>query len=433
MEPLDPDLSAAWRKVALFFFLLSCSAVVMAGCSQRIFVGLPTPSPEVQVISPENGAPVPPFGPRAWRPNVPVPDAPPDISSALVSVPAGPAFVWSETENYLIMGTDRRSNDSTWRTDTLMVVGIDRARQRAAVLSIPRDLYLEIPNYGYGRINQVDYVGERITRVEGGGPALLSTVISHTFGIRTNHWIRFEMTGFQDVVNAVGGVTIHLDCPFYEPIFNLDTNAWDYFTLPAGEVYMDGETAYWFVRLRLRESDIGRSQRQRQFLWALRQQVLNTNLLPRLPELWNAFSNTFSTDLTLLQLLDLARLGIGLDPANVRASGITQRELQSYTTDRGAAVLIISDPSRVRSVVEGIWDAPAMADAYRQDSTNCRAAPQGAPVVVSDTAAPTPVPVAERPLETTSLLPTPTPAPLPVQQDGAALIPDPGQATGDGG
>src|SRR5690606_40628907 len=49
------------------------------------------------------------------------------------------------------------------------------------------------------------------------------------------------ISGFQEVVDAVGGVTIHLDCPFYEPIFNLTTNSWDYFTLPAGEVHMNGE------------------------------------------------------------------------------------------------------------------------------------------------------------------------------------------------
>ena len=43
------------------------------------------------------------------------------------------------------------------------------------------------------------------------------------------------MDGFIDVVNAIGGVTVHLDCPFYEPVFNLTTNAWDYFALPAGD------------------------------------------------------------------------------------------------------------------------------------------------------------------------------------------------------
>ena len=118
----------------------------------------------------------------------------------------------------------------------------------------------------------------------GGGPKLVSQVLQETLGVSTNHWVRVRMDGFVDVVNAVGGVTVHLDCAFYEPIFNLSTNAWDTFALPAGDVWMDGDTAYWFVRLRLRESDIGRSRRQRQFLWALRDQVSKTNLLARFPD-----------------------------------------------------------------------------------------------------------------------------------------------------
>ncbi len=378
-------------------------------------MGLPTPSPDSVVLTPDGPIPVPPFGPHAYPPNVPVPEGPPP-ADALAEAPAGPAFVWSETENYLVMGTDRRSVDETWRTDTIMVVGLDRARGRAAVLSIPRDLYLEIPNYGYGRINQVDYIGERITRVEGGGPGLVSTVLSQTLGISTTHWVRFEMTGFQDIVDAVGGVTVQLDCPFYEPILNLTTNSWEYYTLPAGQVHLDGEAASWFVRLRLRESDIGRGERQRQFLWGLREQVLSANLLPRIPALWNAFSGSFSTDLTLLQLIDLVRFGVSLDAANVRAAGITLRELQSYTTERGAAVLVINDRQRVQEVVEGIWSAPAMANAYRKDVNTCPAVPEGAPVIASaDTpaAAPTAVP---------TLFPELIPTPVPVE--GAAVAPE---------
>lgn len=406
----------------IYLFLPVLIAATLAGCGQQVFVGLPTPSPDTVVLKPDGPVPVPPFGPHAYPPQVPVPEGPPPADVQAV-VSAGPAFVWSETENYLIMGTDRRSVDETWRTDTIMVVGIDRPRQRAAVLSIPRDLYLEIPNYGYGRINQVDYIGERITRVEGGGPALVSLVLSQTLGISTTHWVRFEMTGFQDIVDAVGGVTVHLDCPFYEPILNLDTNSWEYYTLPAGDVHLDGESAYWFVRLRLRESDIGRSQRQRQFLWALRDQVLSANLLPKIPALWNAFEDAISTDLTLLQVIDLIRFGVSLDAQNVRSSGITLRELQSYTTERGAAVLVINDPQRVKAVIEGIWSAPAMVDAYSKNVEACPPVPDGVPVLASTDApasAATPTPFPE-------LIPTPVPI------EDAVNIPETAVAQPEGG
>lgn len=386
----------AQRFVTLL--IASFTAIILvSGCSQPVFVGLPTPTPDQVVLTPNDDTPVPPFGPFADVPNHEIVGsvATTAVPRAATTLPSGPAFAWSETENYLILGTDRRSNDSSWRTDTLIIVGLDRKLNRAAVLSVPRDLYLEIPNYGYGRINQVDYIGEKILKVPGGGPALVSTVLSQTLGISTQHWMRVEMTGFQEVVDAVGGVTIYLDCPFYEPIYNLTTNQWEYFTLPAGENHLDGEDAYWYVRLRLRESDIGRSQRQRQFLWAMREQILKTNLLPRIPALFTAFSNTFSTDLTLVEIVNLMQFGLGLDPANVRASGISLRELQSYTTEQGASVLIISDPARVREVVDGIWNAPAMVDARRQDASSCQPLPQGAPYVAANDPAPTPTPVPE--------------------------------------
>lgn len=425
MEPSHAELDSLHAVLKRFYLLiLVASVAVLGGCRQKVFVGLPTPEPDTIVQRPDGPVPVPPFGPHSYPPMVPVPEGPPP-SDLVAAEPTGPAFVWSETENYLILGTDRRPVDETWRTDTIMVVGLDRPRQRAAVLSIPRDLYLEIPNYGYGRINQVDYIGERITRVEGGGPGLVSAVISQTLGISTTHWVRFEMTGFKDIVDAVGGVTVQLDCPFYEPILNLDTNSWEYFTLPAGPVHLDGETAYWFVRLRLRESDIGRAERQRQFLWGLRDQVLSTNLLPQIPALWTAFDSSISTDLTLLQIMDLARFGVGLDAANVRASGITLRELQSYTTERGAAVLVINDPQRVRDVIEGIWTAPAMADAYRKDVNTCAPVPDGAPVIASaGSPAPAPTPL---PTEVPILVPTP------VVAEGAAVAPEPIPASGGGG
>jgi polyisoprenyl-teichoic acid--peptidoglycan teichoic acid transferase len=329
--------------------------------------------------------PPPPFGPHFRKPPLqPQPVAPPRLAPApeapvqpRVETPLGPAFNWSETENYLILGTDRRPGGGSWRTDTVMLVGLDRALNRAAVFSIPRDLYVQIPGYGWGRINQVDYLGEQ-RNGEGGGPQLVSDVLSATLGVQTQHWVRLQMDGFVDIVDAIGGVTVHLDCPFYEPIFNLTTNRWDYFVLPAGEVQLDGESAYWFVRLRYRESDIGRGRRQRQFLWALRDQVMNANLILRFPELWGAFQNAISTDLGLFELIDLTRYGTSLDAGNVRAGGLSLSDLQGYRTAEGAAVLRIADPARVRSVVDGVWDAPAMIDTNRQDAERCPVLPAGA-------------------------------------------------------
>lgn len=332
-----------------------------------------------RLLAPPPKKPVAPVIPPVAPPGAAQAAAP--VATPLWEEPVGPASNWLYTENYLILGTDRRAGAGDWRTDTIMVVGLDRAQRRAAVFSIPRDLYIQIPNYGYGRINQADFLGERNPDLHGGGPQLVSRIISQTLGIQTNHWVRFQMDGFVRVVDAVGGVTVQLDCPFYEPIFNLTTQSWDFFTLPAGDNLLDGDSAYWFVRLRLRESDIGRSARQRQFLWALRDKMLSANLITRFPELWGAFQDSFATDLSLLQLIELASFGISLDADSVRAGGLTLADLQNFQTAEGAAVLRIVNPGRVRAVVNGVWEASSMASSYRKDPTVCPPLPQSAPSI----------------------------------------------------
>lgn len=326
--------------------------------------------------------------------STPTPRFTPTPAATPTPTPIPPPFSFSNTDNLLLLGTDRRPNWTNWRTDSMMVIGIDHAYKRAVVFSIPRDLYVNIPGYGQGRINQVDYIGEHTLKTPGGGPALVSQVISETLGISTKHWVRIEMRGFEQMVDALGGVNVQLDCPFYELIYDLDDQAWTYFQLPAGDVLMDGITAYRFVTLRYVESDFGRSKRQRQFLWALRNQARDTDLILRLPELWNAFQQTFSTDISLLDMIRLARFGLSIEPENVRSAGLTNKELQRYITPAGADVLRIVDRSIVNEVIDNIWSGTSLAQTGRTDPSACPPPPQGVPSYVLQQVLPGPAAVA---------------------------------------
>jgi LCP family protein required for cell wall assembly len=339
-------------------FLGGCQTIGGSGMPQ-IFVGFSTATPS------------------------PTPAVSPTPAPTATATPEPRPFDFHQTSNLLVLGTDRRAGWTDWRTDSIMIVGLDREYGRAAVLSVPRDLYIEIPGYGQARINQVDYVGEKILKVKGGGPALVSQVISDTLGLTTDHWIRIELTGFRDFVDALGGVTVHLDCPFFELIYDAENEEWTYFELPAGDVLMDGETAYRFVTLRYLESDFGRSRRQRQFLWALRNKAITADLILRLPELWTAFQDTFSTDLSILQMLDLAKFGLSLSPENIKASALTGKQLERYITESGADVLKIADTAAVQALVDNIWDAPAMALTNRADPDACRTKPDHIPSYLS--------------------------------------------------
>ncbi len=112
-----------------------------------------------------------------------------------------------ETENILVMGIDPRPGDRAWRTDTIMIVAIDYEANQVGIVSLPRDLWVEIPGYGMGRINQADFEGESL-KYPGGGPALLGKVIEDNIGIPTHHWVRIRQEGLVQLVDALGGVTV---------------------------------------------------------------------------------------------------------------------------------------------------------------------------------------------------------------------------------
>ncbi|MCD6290942.1 MAG: LCP family protein, partial [Anaerolineae bacterium] len=301
-------------------------------------------------------------------------------------VPTPTPRPWVDTDNYLILGTDRRPAWTTWRTDTIMIAGIDWDRRRVGIVSIPRDLYVDIPGIGQTRINRADYIGES-THYPGGGPALLRRVLTQTIGIDAPHYVRINIYGFQRLVDALGGVTVTLDCPLYEatPDKHSPTGLAEW-TLPAGTVWLNGEDARRFATYRYYSSDLDRARRQQQLLWALRDRALQLDLLPRLPELWRAFQGMVQTNLTLPEILRLAQLGAQLKPEDVHGLAFDFTLVEQIVTERGEDVLRVRDPGRLHAWLNSIFDARPLRDATRHDG---KCPPPPHPITPTPTITPT--------------------------------------------
>jgi LCP family protein required for cell wall assembly len=237
------------------------------------------------------------------------------------------------------------------------VVALDREGGQVGIVSIPRDLWVDIPGYPQGqqRINAVDYIGEKL-EVPGGGPALAAQVISETLGIPTQHYVRIHLNGLVRLVDALGGVKVTLDCPLYEATPK-DATMTEYvpWSLPAGENWLDGDTARKFVTYRSVTSDFGRSSRQQQMIWALRNRALEIDLLPRLPELLGALSDLYTTDLNLIDIARLAQFGAGLGPSDVHGFQIGMSMLSETVTANGEWVLTLSDPAALAAEKEKLF------------------------------------------------------------------------------
>jgi LCP family protein required for cell wall assembly len=243
-----------------------------------------------------------------------------------------------------------------------MVVVIDPKIGQVGIVSIPRDLYVDVPGYDKGkeRLNAVAYIGEKLD-YPGGGPALVRQVVEDQLGIPTQHYVIIHQDGLIKLVDALGGVTVNLDCPLYEATpDDKSPNGIKTFTLPAGPVQLDGPTAKKFATYRYVQTDFGRTQRQQQLIWAIRNRVLEANLLPKIPVLWSALSDTFTTDLDLPVVLKLARLASRLQARDVHGMQLGDT-IEEYTTPEGWMVLVLKDKALVQEKLAGLFSSKTLS------------------------------------------------------------------------
>ena len=261
-------------------------------------------------------------------------------------------------------------------TDSIMLVAIDHDAQQIGVLSVPRDLWVDIPGWGADRINKAYFVGD-YKKVKGGGAALAEQVVEKTLGVPIAHVVLIKMDGLEQLVNALDGVTVKLDCPLYEQTPDpKNPNRMVNWTLPAGEVKLNGADARKFATYRYLTSDFGRTQRQRLLIWAIRNRAQNLDIIPRIPQLWSALSGTFKTDLTVLDVIRLSRLALALDPGSVTGTALDHDVVKGFVTKGGASVLVIKDQASLNKRLNELFTAKPLAD-LGKTSGKCPAPPPG--------------------------------------------------------
>jgi len=281
--------------------------------------------------------------------------------------PGDPLPLWEGTErvNILVMGIDQREHEQgPWRTDTMLVLTIDPVTMSGGMLSIPRDLWVPIPPYEEGRINQAHYLGE-IYDYPGGGPALAAKTVQYNLGVSIHHYVRVNFTAFEQMVDLIGGIDVYVEEEIDDPTYPDEAYGYDPLYIPAGEQHLDGEMALKYARTRhTAGGDFDRARRQQQVLLAIFERVTQLDLLPqlapRMPELWRTLQDAVVTDpdLTLDKVIALARLASEVDAENIHYGVIDERYTQFWTTADGQQVLIpLRD--RVRELRDYIFTAEA--------------------------------------------------------------------------
>ena len=252
--------------------------------------------------------------------------------------------------NIALSGTDADVDptDPSYRTDSLIVVSINRTTNTVSMLSLPRDLYVFIPTLGMQRLNDAFYWGDTVHYQPGGGFGLLQQTVLYNFGIPLHYYARISFNSFKTLVDAINGVDVAVDCPvtdlrYQGPVDQHTPEPSEYtpFTLNTGYYHMNGSLALWYARMRTNSSDFDRSRRQQQVLRAIWKTARSQGLmdLTKLPELWNQFSGLFETDMTLPELVSLAPLALNLQPGDIRSFYMFKGyELQHWTTPKNEDV-----------------------------------------------------------------------------------------------
>jgi LCP family protein required for cell wall assembly len=217
------------------------------------------------------------------------------VTMVLIVAPPKPVTI-------LVMGLDSRGQEGfVARTDSIMLAGFRPRNWSASLLSIPRDLTINAPGYGAQRINTINFLGE--AERSGYGPDLLKQSIALSFGIEPTHYVRLDFAAFEELIDAVGGVTI--DVPRLIVDSNYPTADYGVQTVrfEPGRQRMNGERALIYARTRYADDDYQRAGRQQQVVNAFVRRLLN-------PIYWPAVTSvlirSIDTDLGPADILIMA-------------------------------------------------------------------------------------------------------------------------------
>lgn len=240
----------------------------------------------------------------------PVSDLPPTITIPDSNLP--PAWDGGSRITVLIIGLDYRdylANEGPPRSDTMILLTIDPLTKTAGMLSIPRDMWVNIPGFGYSRINTAYASGEG-SKLPGGGPELARKTVEQFIGVPVQYYAQIDFNTFAKFIDRIGGIDIH--------------NTQDLRLDPVGEGkdkikltccgirHLDGETALAYARFRKdKEGDVARAERQQKVIIGIRNKVLSPENFPVLIGQAQDFYNEFSSGIRTNMPLDVAiRLGV---------------------------------------------------------------------------------------------------------------------------
>lgn len=286
-----------------------------------------------------------------------------------VAVPESPSAM-----NLLVLGSDRRPDEEEEeeyaRSDTIILVHIDPDNDYLSLLSLPRDLRVNVPGYGYNKLNYA---------FAAGGPALTIKTVEQLTGIDLDHYVEVSFQAFRDITDAMGGVYVDVDQRYYN-----DNPEYELIKLSPGYQLLNGDDALDYVRYRHDLNlDFGRMERQQTFLTAMREQAMGWDLPVKLPKIIGALFDNLTTDLGANDFIKLAYWGVKLDGARIRRISV----VGSAEEVDGVSYVLTGDDT-IAKAVDDFFALPGTVASDSGETSSTATSEDGSPSTSPTTTAP---------------------------------------------
>jgi len=315
-------------------------------------------APDTSVLNP---APVSPA--TTGTPNTTLAVTPMELMPGPTAVP----WDGASRVNILMMGLDYRdwseNANAPSRTDSMILFTIDPVSKTAGMLSIPRDMWVDIPGFDYGPINTAYFLGDAF-KVPGGGPGLAVATVEEFLGVPIQYYAQIDFGAFAKFIDELGGVTINVQNTMHVSLIGKP----GIFEIKPGVQTLDGPTLLAYARDRHDDEngglseDYARSQRQQQVIMAIRDNVLQAKMLPTLivkaPAMFQDLSSGIRTNLTVDQVLRLAQLAQTIDTSHIKRGLITVKDVIQTSTvlsDGTNKDVLIPIPDKIRVIRDTIF------------------------------------------------------------------------------
>jgi LCP family protein required for cell wall assembly len=316
VHSISRDLTAAWTGTGLNPF----QAIVSTGEGEPPLPGEPTPT-----------LPLPQVTPMPWNGNSRV--------------------------TILLMGLDFRDWQNAVgapRSDTMILLSVDPVTKKVSILSIPRDLWIEIPGFVHNRINTAYSSGEG-NRLPGGGPGLAMKAVESLVGVPIQYYAVVDFGTFEGLIDEIGGIDV-----LVKERVKISPIGRNSFWLEAKPYHLDGAQTLAYARTRRGAGgDFSRAERQQQVALAILDRVVGFDMIGTLvakaPILYQQLAAGVRTNMSLDEMISLAWLGASINKADIQQAVISPPNMVGFhTTDKGAQVLR-PVPSEIRKLRDQLF------------------------------------------------------------------------------